>query len=432
MGETYSVYRSETGKITNVNAAGVIQLSKDIGRATQIWHDRIYTLDGAEKAVYYAVTVTGLDGGSMVEEPVRDGISNSGKVTAKTSLAYELPLVKNFAFAADGYLDEFEAVAANFPRMPLRNQLADYAAWTSTSTDLQLKAYIVTDGDNLYIGMDITDSNPTGDYQAWAGDGFDFYSGLYDVRTLKSYWRGDDEQQGAVTTANTGGGYRMGAAIGPDQGNHIQINGYAAWDPDGAEYAQDISDNGWIVEMKVPFTSLDAKFNGGSFKPAEGMWMCGKIDLNNTDNTSYTSASRTDQNHWGDVPGNYNSWQRAEAWAAPFVVSSTHIVHDWTAVETKNAKVPYVYALDRNYPNPFNPTTTIQYQMAAAGNVKLTVFDVSGREVKVLTNERQTAGNHTIQWDGRNQSGMAVSSGVYFVKMTADKYQHVQKMLLVK
>ncbi len=94
--------------------------------------------------------------------------------------------------------------------------------WTTSSTDLQLKGYIVMDADNLYIGMDITDDLPHGDAQCWAGDGFDFMGGLYDVSTLTSLWRGDDQQQGAVTDANTGGGFRIGSAIGASQGNHIQ------------------------------------------------------------------------------------------------------------------------------------------------------------------------------------------------------------------
>jgi len=69
---------------------------------------------------------------------------------------------------------------------------------------------------------------------------------------------------------------------------------------------------------------------------------------------------------------------------------------------------------------------------AGAGNVKLSVFDVRGRELKILFNGRQTAGRHEIQWDGRDGNGVSVGSGVYFVRMTADHYQKVQKLLLVK
>jgi hypothetical protein len=431
IGETYALYYSETGPITNVAASGVIQISKHISRGTQVWYHRLYTANGASKTVYYAMTSTGLSGGAVVETPVRDGISSSGAVTAPTSKLYEIPFVSSFNFAADAYLDEFENLAKTFKRCTLKNQhvsgdAGPVAAWDTSSTDLNMTGYVVMDPENLYIGMNVIDDYPLGDGQCWAGDGFDFMSGLYDVRTLTSLWRGDDQQQGAVTDAATGGGYRIGAAIGAGQGNHIQYNGYAAWDPDGAEYAQDIFDYGYIVEMKIPIATLNAQFNG-SFTPASGMILCGKIDCNDNDST-LAGAFRSLQNHWGDVPANFQGWQRAEAWAAPFILTDTPLP---TAVESRES-APVRFALDRNYPNPFNPSTTVRFQMAAAGNVKLAVFDLMGRELKTLLNGRQSAGSHTIEWDGKDQSGNPVGSGVYFVRMNADHFNGVQKMLLVK
>jgi hypothetical protein len=437
MGETYSLYYSESAKITDVTAPGIIQITKHIGRGVQIWHHRMYTLDGAEKTVYYAMTVTALDGGAVVEKPIRDGISNSGAVKAKTSLLYEIPLIKDFPFAADAYLDEFEALTSTFTRLPLRNQQSagdadQVAAWTTTSADLQLKGYVVTDGDNLYIGMDVTDDLPHGDGQAWAGDGFDFFSSLYDVRTLTSLWRGDDEQGGAVTDPNTGGAYRLSLAIGASQGDHWGYGGGNTWaGPAGAEYAQDIFDGGYIVELKIPYATLDTKFNGGSFKPEEGMLLCGKIDLNDND-TETASNTRSLQNHWGDVPGNNNSWMRAEAWATPFVVTSTHIVKDWTAVDTKEANAPNTFALSRNYPNPFNPSTTMNYQLSHASDVSIVVYDLLGKEIRTLVEGKMQAGTYTVSWDGTNNAGLHVSSGMYFCKMVSSGFTKIQKMTLLK
>jgi hypothetical protein len=154
-----------------------------------------------------------------------------------------------------------------------------------------------------------------------------------------------------------------------------------------------------------------------------------KIDVNDNDGTDdpfYSGSLRTLQNHWGATPGNYNGWLRAEGWT-PMLVSN-----EPTAVESREAVGPYTTDLRGNYPNPFNPSTTILYQTTAAGNVKLSVYEVRGRELKVLFNGRQTAGRHEIQWDGRDQNGVSAGSGVYFVKMAADNYQKVQKVLLVK
>jgi hypothetical protein len=83
--------------------------------------------------------------------------------------------------------------------------------------------------------------------------------------------------------------------------------------------------------------------------------------------------------------------------------------------------------LEQNYPNPFNPTTSISYSIPKAGNVRLTVFDVLGRDVAVLVNEFKTAGSYTI---GFNASEL--SSGVYFYRIEAGDFKDVKKMTLVK
>jgi carboxypeptidase T len=88
---------------------------------------------------------------------------------------------------------------------------------------------------------------------------------------------------------------------------------------------------------------------------------------------------------------------------------------------------PLHYRLEQNYPNPFNPTTIITYQLPTSSTVKLEVFDVLGKKVATLTNERQSAGTHTITF---NASGL--SSGVYFYRLQAGTFSQTRKMMLVK
>jgi hypothetical protein len=92
-----------------------------------------------------------------------------------------------------------------------------------------------------------------------------------------------------------------------------------------------------------------------------------------------------------------------------------------------NRGVPKVFALDQNYPNPFNPTTVVSFQLPMASEVRLVVYDLLGREVAVVANERRTAGSHEVRFDG---SGL--STGVYFYRLTAGKYTETRKMILVK
>ncbi|MCK5405999.1 MAG: T9SS type A sorting domain-containing protein, partial [Candidatus Krumholzibacteria bacterium] len=81
----------------------------------------------------------------------------------------------------------------------------------------------------------------------------------------------------------------------------------------------------------------------------------------------------------------------------------------------------YVNSLDQNYPNPFNPTTTIHYSIAESGRVTLRVYNVAGKLVRTLVDEEQSpeTAYRAVTWDGRNQDGHAVSSGVYFYKLSA-------------
>lgn len=88
---------------------------------------------------------------------------------------------------------------------------------------------------------------------------------------------------------------------------------------------------------------------------------------------------------------------------------------------------PSAFKLMQNYPNPFNPTTTITYQLASFSDVKLEVFDVLGRKVATLVNERQTAGAHSV-----NFNAATFASGVYFYRLQAGSFVETKKMILVK
>jgi len=90
------------------------------------------------------------------------------------------------------------------------------------------------------------------------------------------------------------------------------------------------------------------------------------------------------------------------------------------------------YTLHQNYPNPFNPSTMISYQIPVRENVSLKVYDLLGREVKSLVNEVVEAGMHEINWDGTNNAGDQVASGIYVYKLNAGKHQLHKRMTLVR
>jgi hypothetical protein len=92
-----------------------------------------------------------------------------------------------------------------------------------------------------------------------------------------------------------------------------------------------------------------------------------------------------------------------------------------------DAGAPKVFALEQNYPNPFNPSTTIRYQLPVASEVKLEVYDVLGKKIATLVNERQSAGAYQVVW---NASGL--SSGTYFYRLQAGTFVETKKMIMVK
>lgn len=94
--------------------------------------------------------------------------------------------------------------------------------------------------------------------------------------------------------------------------------------------------------------------------------------------------------------------------------------------------LPTAYALEQNYPNPFNPTTTINFALPKAGKVDVTVYNLLGQQVNNLVTGDMPAGVHSVVWDGRNQDGQSVSSGIYFYKITAGDFSQTKKMMMLK
>ena len=98
-----------------------------------------------------------------------------------------------------------------------------------------------------------------------------------------------------------------------------------------------------------------------------------------------------------------------------------------TYIEQINNIIPNNYSLSQNYPNPFNPTTRIKFDVSKSNNVKIIVYDITGREVQTLVNEKLQSGTYETTFDGSQ-----LTSGVYFYRMISDQYSETKKMLLIK
>jgi hypothetical protein len=127
----------------------------------------------------------------------------------------------------------------------------------------------------------------------------------------------------------------------------------------------------------------------------------------------------------------YNDWENA----VPQVRDLVPALEGATvslASRTPNATLPTEFGLEQNMPNPFNPSTQISFALPSAAQVNLTVFNVLGQQVRTLVDDYMPAGYQTVTWDGTDNTGVTVASGVYFYRIAAGEFAATKKMLLLK
>ncbi len=120
-----------------------------------------------------------------------------------------------------------------------------------------------------------------------------------------------------------------------------------------------------------------------------------------------------------DVAGNESKFSRAS-----FTVG--------IAERGGSGSVPTEYALEQNYPNPFNPETTIKYQLSGSSFVRLRIFSALGQEVRTLVEGVQPAQYYSIMWDGRDNAGNQLPTGLYFYRLETEKFTAVKKMVMMR
>ena len=102
-------------------------------------------------------------------------------------------------------------------------------------------------------------------------------------------------------------------------------------------------------------------------------------------------------------------------------------------IEPENEFIPISYMLKQNYPNPFHSTATISYQLKEHGEVILSIYNVRGQLVKKLVHSREIVGKHSIVWDGKDEGGKKLSSGIYFYQIETPNFKsQIKKMVLIR
>ena len=183
----------------------------------------------------------------------------------------------------------------------------------------------------------------------------------------------------------------------------------------------------WVTESEIENLGflIERSENGGawheiaSFKDTPGLAGQGSV-------THHTEYSYTDANITNQVLYNYRLAD------VSYKGDVQYHALDSEVVDANNALLPSDLRIHKNYPNPFNPSTIIAWEIGSANGVELAIYDMNGRVVRELVNSYQSAGYHEARWDGRDSDGNAVPAGLYVYQVKSGQHTKTQKMLLLK
>lgn len=223
------------------------------------------------------------------------------------------------------------------------------------------------------------------------------------------------------------GGFGMGLGF-PDSATNLDITcDSISW----------VGTRGASATYRSDATSVD---NGKNRLTLYGLWFVGYLAPGDRASGPlakiyFTTGPSWDPNQFVPVdttlwPPNPNSYEFTDSLGKAFFPVFLKGALEVKEVSTPNT--PRVFSLSQNYPNPFNPKTIIRFGLPKDSWVKLEVYNVLGQKVKTLVDEKLTPGLKEVEWDGVNDKGFEVASGIYFYKISADDFSDIKKMVMLK
>ncbi|AFH50099.1 Hypothetical protein IALB_2396 [Ignavibacterium album JCM 16511] len=340
--------------------------------------------------------------------------------------------------------------------------------WTNISGNLPnipVNCVLVNPGDvnNLFVGTDLGVFTTTNGGNSWTQDN----GSMGNVPVFDLDYRSSDNKIFAATHGRSmfvatlsGGGGTQTAQLIYDDGT--PTSGYY-WPNNNQGSANRMTptlSNAQLINMQIYFVSIVQ--GNATYKPivmSSNSGTPGNDLINhpfktaasvpgwdNTDLTSYNITvnneffiglkyNGTDRPTFGyDPTNNGRAWDYDgiswSAWNETYFFRAT--IQTTTSVAEITNIIPDKFEVSQNYPNPFNPSTKFRYALPEGRNVKIIVYDIQGRQVAELVNNYQAPGTYEVTWNGKNDNGEIVSSGVYFYKIEAGNYSVSKKMIMLK
>ena len=402
-GETYNVYASES-VISDVTAPGVETVAVGVEEGVQeAKHLLRYPLKDKSIKYYYAVTCVDAAGNESAP-----GIDESGA----TNTALGVPTISMNPptdFVADGDVSEW--IDAGIDPVVLTPSTSKIATGTfDNDKDFTANIYMAVDDDYLYIALDMIDnvySVNGGSVNWYDDDAAEMFIGLYNMTTQHTgFKRGEEPDYQLQLRYNGfyGGTPNLGQLYTTDDVNYAFVNYIGGY---------------WCTELKFSLDSLADASGDNRFMPANGMRIPLDFSLHDSDQPGVRDGVLAFSEANDD-----NSWEGPQNWFYMWIGDTNKVT---TGIENGKKGQPNMFALYQNYPNPFNPSTTIEYSLAKAAKVDLSIYNVLGQKVATLVNSRQSAGIQQVVFDASK-----LSTGVYFYRIQADDFVQVKKMLLMK
>ncbi len=405
--EIYNIYASREPITEITNKLEIVATGVQGGGDLSAPHDLFYPLEDKNVTFYYAVECVDAAG----------NVGPAGVSGGVTNMAQGVPTITlnpPANFAADG--DFTEWTDAGIMPWVLKATENNIAAGTFDADDGDLTAtvWLGMDADNLYVAADVIDDvfyydgGMLGSW--WTQDAFELFIALWDqngkpVHDVAPYNSPDHEPD-----------YKL-IFVQDRYMNEYRSGTDAEMTPDDPNYHfEEFGGTDYVIEAKIPFDSIKAG-DDTRFHPANGMRILFDLVFHDNDGSGHEG------NLTWSWKNNDLAWNNQHEWTFTWIGDTTVGLED----DFGDGQIASSFDLKQNYPNPFNPNTTIEYSIATNADVLIEVYDVLGKKVKTLVNERKNTGTYKVQLDAGD-----FSSGVYFYRIQAGEYTKIRKMLLVK